>query len=214
MNIKKKINKKKKVIVKKTNRTKKATSKKPNKQTKDKKTKFAKKKIKKIINLSSKNKLYTIPEHSNFIGSLDYPFSIVVNGIFDGQLNAKSVEISKNCSIKGEIHCETIIVHGTCQADIYVKKSCVLSSTSILNCEIYYDSDISIQSGAKILGRLIPKKPPLALPNYSNKNNDRNISQKNTINDLKKEEDFVNPTQRPRSRNENSIDKIISKIFK
>ena len=214
MPLKKKINKKKKVITKKISKTKKVPSKKPNKHTKNTKTKFAKKKIKKIKNLSNKNKLYVIPEHSNFIGSLDYPFSIVVNGIFDGQLNARSVEISKNCSIKGEIHCETIIVHGTCQADIYVKKSCVLSSTSILNCEIYYDSDISIHSGAKILGRLIPKKPPLALPNYSNKNHDRNISQKNNVNEIKKEEDFVNPTQRPRTRNENSIDKIISKIFK
>ena len=214
MPLKKKINKKKKVITKKISKTKKLPSKKTNKQIKNKKIKFAKKKIKKIQNLSNKNKLYIIPEHSNFIGSLHYPFSIVVNGIFDGQLNARSVEISQNCSIKGEIHCETIIVHGTCQADIYVKKSCVLSSTSILNCEIYYDSDISIQSGAKILGRLIPKKPPLALPNYSNKNNERNISQKDNVNEIKKEEDFVNPTQRPRTRNENSIDKIISKIFK
>ena len=211
MPLKKKINKKKKVIAKKTNKTKKTTSKKRHKQTKNKKTTFSKKKIK---NLSSKNKLYVIPEHSNFIGSLDYPFSVVVNGIFDGHINAKSVEISKNCNIKGEIHCDSIIVHGTCQADIYVKKSCVLSSTSILNCEIYYDNDISIQSGAKILGRLIPKKPPLALPDYSNRNHNRNISQKNTVNDIEKFEDTVNSTQRPRSRNENSIDKIISKIFK
>jgi len=201
--------KKKKIIKKKIKKAKKVVGRKTNSKTKKKKQNLSKSK-----NFSTKNKLYIIPEHSNFNGNLDYPFSIIVNGVFDGQLNAKSVEISKNCSIKGEIHCETIIVHGTCQADIYVKKSCVLSSTSILNCEIYYDSDISIQSGAKILGRLIPKKPPLALPNYSNKNNDRNISQKNLSNDIKKDDDFANSTQRLKPRNENSIDKIISKIFK
>lgn len=195
------------------NKLKKKTLRQKQNKINKKKSNLPKNKIKKKISRISK--VFTIPENVKFIGNLDYPHDVILEGIFDGNINAKNITISKKCRTKGEIHCDTITVYGTCHADIYVKNKCILESSSILNCEIYYESDISIKSGAKILGRLIPKKHPLALPNYSNANKSDESLISNAISNTNQ----VNLTKPSTSkitkeRGLNSIDKIISKIFK
>ena len=84
--------------------------------------------------------------------------------------------------------------------------------------DIYYNETINIESGAKILGSLYPKKKPLALPNYS-----RSIQQNNSnVIDLRINEtdqslsahhsSFANNIN-TQSKPKGTLDKIISKIF-
>lgn len=204
--VKKKITKKK---ITKKKLTKKSNSyKKPNpKKTKVKKSPHKMKKN------SKKFDALVISRGSNFKGQLEYPSKIIVNGIFEGEITAKDIEINENCSIQGKINCENVTIRGKCQADIYVKKSCLLTSTSVLNCDIYYDNGISIENGAKILGKLIPKNPPLALPNYTKKNyKSLNLNNENiNINNLERP---IQPNQELKDKKISSLDKIISNIFK
>lgn len=136
-------------------------------------------------------------------------------GNIKGKIIGKKIIIEKNAIINAIIECNDIVVFGRCYADIYVKDSCNLMSGSQINGDIYYDNLISVQTGSKIFGQLIPKNKPLALPYYGN-NNKLEISDTTNISGSNKhsEKTQVQNQVNLKSRRSNTLDKIIEKIFK
>ena len=137
--------------------------------------------------------------------------TIVIFGEAHGSIKAKNVYVPKYAKVSGNIIAENIFIEGHCGSDIEVKNLCQIKSSAVIKGDIKYDDNISIDSGARILGKLIPKKKPLALPNYSKEKNPNIKPPKvepaiNPINDYE--------TINIKENKDDSFDKIIKKIFK
>ena len=162
--------------------------------------------------------ILVIPKKSKLVGSLNNKRAIIVFGDVDGEINSSNIIIAKGSKCTGTINGETVTILGNVQSEITIKNQCFVKKTAVVKGDIYYNETINIESGAKILGSLYPKKKPLALPNYS-----KSIQQNNSnIIDLR-----INETNQSLSANHSSfannintqskpkgtLDKIISKIF-
>jgi len=223
MMVKKTKNKKKSVkrkIVKKKTITKKTTKKKIIKKkvrviNKKKKSKPSKPYIdlsKYALNLQSAlSDSLIISKKSIVEGEIKSLKTIVIFGEAHGSIKAKNVYVPKYAKVSGNIIAENIFIEGHCGSDIEVKNLCQIKSSAVIKGDIKYDDNISIDSGARILGRLIPKKKPLALPNYSKEKNPNITPPKvePAINPIK---DFE--TINIKKNKNDSFDKIIKKIFK
>ena len=151
-------------------------------------------------------------------GNVKLPKTLIIHGEVHGSIKVQNVHILKNSKVRGEISADNIFIEGLCGSDIQVKKYCHIKSSAIIKGDINYDDNISIDQGARILGKLIPKRKPLALPNYH--------SSKQKVLDMYPEEsNSVETEPINRSLNEiknlnikenkdDSFDKIIKKIFK
>lgn len=147
-------------------------------------------------------------------GAVHSPKTILVYGEIHGTIKSINVYLTKNSKVSGSIIADNIFLEGLCGADIQVKKFCHIKSSAIVKGDINYDDNISIDVGARILGRLIPKKKPLALPNYT-KSSTNNFDTSEKIDPLienEKEEIHLNRTIN--KKGPDSFDKIIKKIFK
>lgn len=162
--------------------------------------------------------ILVIPKKSKLVGSLNNKRAIIVFGNVDGEIYSSNIIIAKGSKCTGTINGETVTILGNVQSEITVKNQCFVKKTAVVKGDIYYNETINIESGAKILGSLYPKKKPLALPNYS-----KSIQQNNSnLIDLR-----INETDQSLSANHSSftnnintqskpkgtLDKIISKIF-
>lgn len=159
-----------------------------------------------------KNDSFVIPSSSKVDGEINY-HTVIIQGQFNGTIRALEVFILIGAKITGEIFCNKIINYGICHANIYSKNLCVIKSRAVIKGDINYDGDLSIEVGGKVFGGLIPKRKPLALPNYSNQNSEyqtkipsQNLFNDNVIQDTSKDRNF-----KPKDK---SLDNIISKIFK
>jgi len=162
--------------------------------------------------------ILVIPKKSKLVGSLNNKRAIIVFGDVDGEIYSSNIIIAKGSKCTGTINGDTVTILGNVQSEITVKNQCFVKKTAVVKGDIYYNETINIESGAKILGSLYPKKKPLALPNYS-----KSIQQNNSnVIDLR-----INETDQSLSANHSSfannintqskpkgtLDKIISKIF-
>jgi len=201
---KKKTNTKKKIVKKKVRVIKKKRISKPSKPNIDL-SKYS---------LNLKNALsdsLIISKKSIVEGEIKSLKTIVIFGEAHGSIKAKNVYVPKYAKVSGNIIAENIFIEGHCGSDIEVKNLCQIKSSAVIKGDIKYDDNISIDSGARILGKLIPKKKPLALPNYSKEKNPNISSPKvepaiNPINDFE--------TINIKENKDDSFDKIIKKIFK
>lgn len=151
-------------------------------------------------------------------GNIKLPKTLIIYGEVHGSIKVQNIHILKNSKVRGEISADNIFIEGLCGSDIQVKKYCHIKSTAIIKGDINYDDNISIDQGARILGKLIPKRKPLALPNYHN-------SKQTVLNMHPEESNSVETEPINRSLSEiknlnikeskdDSFDKIIKKIFK
>ncbi len=148
--------------------------------------------------------------------------NILLLGKFQGNINCNKIILVQNSSILGEIHCNEIIIYGRCNASIFIKNKCILKKGSIVVGDIHYDRDIEIETGAKILGKLIPKSKLLALPYYNSSKeadvaDDTNYLSKeeiNSSNNIKINSNKNNESAKIKNVKDFYIDNVIKKIFR
>ena len=159
-----------------------------------------------------------IPKKTKIVGNLINKKTIIVFGEVDGEIQSSNIIIAPSSKCTGAINGETVTILGNVQSEITVKNQCFIKKSAIIKGDIYYNETINIESGAKILGSLYPKKRPLALPNYT-----KSVVQNNSnVIDLRMSEmeQPASPTNSSLSQNQNlqsktkgALDKIINKIF-
>ena len=172
------------------------------------KSKIKKKAIKKQKkNTLDSKKILIIYEKIEIRGTINSKYTIDIFGKVEGEIIANKVNLHKTGIVLGKISAEDINVYGKCYANLFVKNSCEIFDTATIKGDINYDNNIIIQKGSNILGELIPKKKPLALPNYT-KDNKAISNQEIKSNIQTANSDYE------RKKNDKSLDKIISKIFK
>ena len=174
-----------------------------------------------ILKLRSSNfqdDVLIIPKKTKIVGNLINKKTIIVFGEVDGEIQSSNIIIAPSSKCTGAINGETVTILGNVQSEITVKNQCFIKKSATIKGDIYYNETINIESGAKILGSLYPKKRPLALPNYT-----KSVVQNNSnVIDLRMSEmeQPASPTNSSLSQNQNlqsktkgALDKIINKIF-
>lgn len=222
----------KKKIIKKQTSKKKIIKKKQSKKKIVKKKSLKKKISKKNQSYNKKASFFSLPlekfglslnnlNHDSLIvskktiieGNVKLTKTLIIYGEVHGSIKAQNVHILKYSKVSGEISADNIFIEGLCGSDIQVKKYCHIKSSAIIKGDINYDDNISIDQGARILGKLIPKRKPLALPNYhkeiSKQDIDKIINIAPTTTPLKE-----TPNENIKYNKDDSFDKIIKKIFK
>ena len=214
---KKKISKttKKKLPAKKKTITKKKNNPKLNK----KKSSFKGQIQKSIVNFSFpqidstiKKNSFIIPVQSKTEGEINN-HTVIVQGQFNGTIKSNEVYILNGSKITGEIITNKITIYGNCHANIHAKSLCIIKNGGAVKGDINYDGNLSIEVGGKVFGSLIPKKKPLALPNYTNNNK----SEPSLISkELSEDNTNYQPVLRQSNFNKKnkSLDGLINKIFK
>ena len=203
---------KKKKNIKSKKTVKKKTIKKLVKSKKIIKTKVKKNilnKKKKLINIDHKD-ILQINQKSRIIGEINHPTTVIINGEFHGEIKSHKTILSITSKVSGTIKSNFVVIEGKCNAEIFSNKLCEIKKSAEIRGDINYNDNIIVESGAKILGNLIPKIMPLALPDYTKKNN-TNFSDSTNQN-----KNFQNITTIDNNTNFKgpSLDKIINKIFK
>ena len=159
-----------------------------------------------------------IPKKTKIVGNLINKKTIIVFGEVDGEIQSSNIIIAPSSKCTGAINGETVTILGNVQSEITVKNQCYIKKSAVIKGDIYYNESINIESGAKILGSLYPKKRPLALPNYT-----KSISQNNSnVIDLRMSEmekpissfdSSLSQNQNLQTKTKGALDKIINKIF-
>jgi len=159
-----------------------------------------------------------IPKKTKIVGNLINKKTIIVFGEVDGEIQSSNIIIAPSSKCTGAINGETVTILGNVQSEITVKNQCFIKKSAIIKGDIYYNETINIESGAKILGSLYPKKRPLALPNYT-----KSVVQNNSnVIDLRMSEmkqpasptnSSLHQNQNLQSKTKGALDKIINKIF-
>ena len=159
-----------------------------------------------------------IPKKTKIVGNLVNKKSIIVFGEIDGEIQSSNIIIAPGSKCTGIINGETVTILGNVQSEITVKNQCYIKKSAVIKGDIYYNESIDIESGAKILGSLYPKKRPLALPNYT-----KSVSQNNSnVIDLRMSEieqpisssdSSLSQNQNLQTKTKGALDKIINKIF-
>ena len=172
----------------------------------------------KLRSSNFQNDILIIPKKTKIVGSLINKQTVIIFGEVDGEIHSSNVIITPSSRCTGTINGETVTILGNVQSEITVKNQCFIKKSAIIKGDIYYNETINIESGAKILGSLYPKKRPLALPNYT-----KSVVQNNSnVIDLRMSEmeQPASPTNSSLSQNQNlqsktkgALDKIINKIF-
>ena len=208
--MKKKTNKKKNLIKK--------SKKKNNPKLNKKKSSFKSQIQKSIVNFSFpqidstiKKNSFIIPVQSKTEGEINN-HTVIVQGQFNGTIKANEVYILDGSKITGEIITDKITIYGNCHANIHAKSLCIIKNSGTVKGDINYDGNLSIEVGGKVFGSLIPKKKPLALPNYTNNKSEPSLISK----ELSEDNTNYQPVLRQSNFNKKnkSLDGLINKIFK
>ena len=159
-----------------------------------------------------------IPKNFHIQGTILSKKTILIFGVVDGDVQGSQIILAPGSKCSGTIKGDSITIFGNVQSEIYAKIDCLVKKSAIINGDIYYNDIINIESGAKILGSLFPKKKPLALPDYSNKNstNNSNIIDLNfnlaDNNAQLDQSNSLNQNNNP-TKSKGALDRLISKIF-
>ena len=172
----------------------------------------------KLRNTNFQDDVLIISKKTKIIGNLVNKKSIIVFGEIDGEIQSSNIIIAPGSKCTGIINGETVTILGNVQSEITVKNQCYIKKSAVIKGDIYYNESINIESGAKILGSLYPKKRPLALPTYT-----KSVSQNNSnVIDLRMSEmekpissfdSSLSQNQNLQTKTKGALDKIINKIF-
>jgi len=146
-------------------------------------------------------------------GKISSPKTVLVFGEVHGIIKSANVHLAKGSKTTGSIIAENIFIEGQCGAEIQVKKFCQIKSSAVIKGDIKYDDNISIDMGARILGQLLPKKKPLALPDYSGDHLPSYDEEEKKLDPIL-ETKHEGPQLSVVKKKDDSFDKIIKKIFK
>jgi cytoskeletal protein CcmA (bactofilin family) len=98
-------------------------------------------------------KVITIGSGVVFSGKVIEADNVKLEGKADGEITAKTVELSSAGSLVGNIRCETLIVAGTFSGEATVTGSLSVKSTGKIEGKISYGS-LDVESGGAVLGTL------------------------------------------------------------
>jgi cytoskeletal protein CcmA (bactofilin family) len=115
---------------------------------------------------SEKNKLLSIGEGVRFAGKVLEADSVVLQGTAEGEIKARSLEISATGSLTGTVSADTMTVAGTFSGDALVVGALIVASSGYIDGKISYGS-LSVERGGVVLGTLeqvkaVPSKPTTA----------------------------------------------------
>ena len=164
------------------------------------------------IDSTIKKNSFIIPVQSKTEGEINN-HTVIVQGQFNGTIKSNEVYILNGSKITGEIITDKITIYGNCHANIHAKSLCVIKNSGTVKGDINYDGNLSIEVGGKVFGSLIPKKKPLALPNYTNNNkSEPSLISKELSEDNSNYQTVLR--QSDSNKKNKSLDGLINKIFK
>jgi len=99
------------------------------------------------------NKLITIGTGVVFSGKVIEADNVKLEGIADGEISAKTVEISAAGSLDGTVQCDTLIVAGAFSGEATVVGGLSVKRTGRIEGKISYGS-LSVEDGGAVLGTL------------------------------------------------------------
>ena len=102
---------------------------------------------------SEKNKLLSIGEGVRFAGKVLEADSVVLQGTAEGEIKARSLEISATGSLTGTVSAETMTVAGTFSGDALVVGGLNVASSGYIDGKISYGT-LSVERGGIVLGTL------------------------------------------------------------
>lgn len=86
-----------------------------------------------------------------FNGSIHAPERVVINGHFEGELNAPTVIVSSQAVVHGVTTADTIKVQGTLNDVVICRDLLEIASTGSINGNVTYRV-LDVEQGGKILG--------------------------------------------------------------
>lgn len=87
-------------------------------------------------------------------GNLDAPSEVIVNGRFEGTLNASQVTVEKNGYLSGITIADNVIVYGRIDQELVSTNSLQIHATGVVTGNVSY-YDIEISKGGQLDGTLI-----------------------------------------------------------
>jgi len=164
------------------------------------------------------NNIFLIPKNIYFQGNIRTSKKIIILGNVDADIECHEIYLAPKSTIKGSLRASIVYLYGDCNANIFSKSACYICKGSRVVGDINYENLINIEEGSLVLGNLIPKKKPLALPDYTKKNDSNNFSDRNLNNKIhiknNYQSTFEEESHTKERKNVKAIDRIISKIFK
>ena len=112
---------------------------------------------------SEKNKLLSIGEGVRFAGEVLEADSVVLQGTAEGEIKARSLEISATGSLTGTVSADTMTVAGTFSGDALVVGALNVASSGYIDGKISYGS-LSVERGGVVLGTLEQVKAVASKP--------------------------------------------------
>lgn len=91
-------------------------------------------------------------------GHLDVHGEVIINGIFEGTINASQLTIEKNGHVSGQIKADKIIVYGKIDQELISTMFIHIHSTGIVTGNVSYHN-IEIEKGGKLEGTLMHINP-------------------------------------------------------
>lgn len=86
-------------------------------------------------------------------GNLRSDGDLQVDGVVDGDINARSLTVGEESRIKGELDCQSVTVRG--QVDGTIRAGAVtLTRTARVKGDIIHDASLSIEAGAHFEGQV------------------------------------------------------------
>ena len=103
--------------------------------------------------LTGGENILTVGEGVTFSGKVIEADSIVLQGSADGDINARSVEISASGSLTGTVSCEILDIAGVFSGKASVVDGLSIRKTGRIDGEIRYGS-LAVEKGGVVLGTL------------------------------------------------------------
>ena len=103
--------------------------------------------------VAHETKVITIGSGVVFSGKVIEADNVKLEGKADGEITAKTVELSAAGSLDGNVKCETFIVAGTFTGEAAVTGSLSVKSTGKIEGKISYGS-LAVEAGGAVLGTL------------------------------------------------------------
>ena len=105
------------------------------------------------ISTSRNANVLTVGDGVSFSGKIIKAESVILEGAADGEILAKSIEISRSGSLTGSVKTDNLIVAGTFSGDASIVGSLSVWSTGRVEGKIEYGS-LAVEEGGVVLGTL------------------------------------------------------------